>query len=97
MMNEQAEDAFAEAFVALIKETADPSFGEAAGKTFRTWGTESFPLMGFPTAEQIKKKLRQTLALGREVGADSVSISGGIGVTIGFSFQLPHQHQERTP
>ncbi len=91
-MDDQQLNQFAEEFVTLIQATGDPSFGKKPGEQYVAAYTESLPglpKVRFPTADQVKGLLGTAFGLGRAVGAESVSISGGIGVSIGVSFRLP--------
>jgi len=47
------------------------------------------PSFGIPKPDIIKQWIEKAMSLGKAVDADSVSISGGFGISIGVSFRLP--------
>ena len=90
IMNEPQLEEFATDFSAMLRD-ALATYPEGSPQAI------GLPRVGFPTPEQIKQLVGRAIRLGLAVRAESVSISGGMFVSLGVTFKLPQPGGRKSP
>ena len=84
-MNDEQLRHFAEEYAKFLEDQATGRVELGGGLVRQTVGEAP---IGLPSPDAIFRHLKKLKALGRAVGAESVSISGGFGLTFGVSCPL---------